>query len=61
MTKLEFAELQLKFNTREMTLKTFLKSAGVVYSMYAIGAASSATSRLAADCAHIASPRDGAR
>ena len=34
MTKSEFEELQLKFNTSGMTLKSFLKSEGVAYSTY---------------------------
>ncbi len=34
MTKLEFEELQLKFNASGMTLKSFLKKEGVAYSTY---------------------------
>ena len=34
MTKLEFEELQRKFNTSGTTLKAFLKSEGVAYSTY---------------------------
>lgn len=34
MNKMEFEELQRKFNTSEMTLKLFLKGEGVSYSTY---------------------------
>ena len=34
MTKSEFEELQLEFNSSGMTLKSFLKKSGIAYSTY---------------------------